>query len=131
MKNLLLLGVIFLSSNTALAHEILPYNYLQFGYAPVKYESGEISEEQRAQLNGCITFAKERQEDLKKSAEAMAAIYGQQSLQHDNFGVYLTNCLTNEKEGKDWEVYEKRDGAWKKVTPRFASRSFMKLDPEQ
>lgn len=122
------IALLLLCSATAFAQDP-PYVYQQFGYFPQTNEAGSLSEAQRAVLEDCVKFAKERGESSMKNAEKMAAIYGNQALQYDYFGVYLTGCLADEKDGKGWMVHEKKDGVWEKVRSRYATRTFMKLDP--
>ena len=119
-----------LFSTTAFAQEP-PYIYLQFGYTPPNLDVQGLSKNQQSELDGCIKLAKEGDEAFTKNAKKMAAIYGSQAMQYDNFGVYLTGCLADEKDGKGWTVQEKRSDTWEKVRSRFAARSFMKLDPSQ
>ena len=119
---------LLLCSATAFAQEP-PYVYQQFGYFPPTYEAGILSKDQKAVLDDCVKFAKERDESSKKTAEKMAVIYGNQALQYDYFGVYLTGCLADEQDGKGWTVQEKKSDAWEKVRSRYATRTFMKLDP--
>lgn len=122
------IALLLLCSATAFAQDP-PYVYQQFGYFPPTNEAESLSEDQKGELDDCVKFAKERGESSKKNAEKMAAIYGNQASQYDYFGVYLTGCLADEKDGKGWMVQEKKDGAWEKVRARYATRTFMKLDP--
>lgn len=122
------IALLLLCSTTALAQEP-PYIYQQFGYFPPTNEAGSLSEDQKAVLDDCIKLANEQSESSKKNAEKMAAIYGNQALQYDYFGVHLTGCLADEKDGKGWMVQEKKGEVWEKVRPRYATRTFMKLDP--
>ncbi|WP_156521230.1 hypothetical protein [Halothiobacillus diazotrophicus] len=119
-----------LISATAFAQEP-PYIYHQFGYSPQNAYAQGLSHTQQAELDNCIQFAKKRDEASKKNAEKMAAIYGNQVLQYDYFGVYITGCLADEKDGKGWSVQEKKGDQWERVRSRFAVRTFMKLDPTQ
>ena len=128
MKNAIAFLLVCSTTVTVFAQEP-PYVYQQFGYFPPTNEAGTLSEDQKAVLSDCVKLANERGESSKKSAEKMAAIYGNQALQYDYFGVYLTGCLADEKDGKGWVVQEKKGGVWEKVRPRYATRTFMKLDP--
>lgn len=122
------IALLLLCSATVFAQEP-PYVYQQFGYFPPANETGSLSEDQKAVLDDCVKLANERGESAKKNAGKMAAIYGDQALQFDYFGVYLTGCLADEKDGKGWGVQEKKGEVWEKVRPRYATRTFMKLDP--
>lgn len=122
------IALLLLYSATVSAQEP-PYIYQQFGYFPSANETGNLSEDQKAALDDCVKLANERSESAKKTAGKMAAIYGDQALQFDYFGVHLTGCLADEKDGKGWGVQEKKGEVWEKVTPRYAVRTFMKLDP--
>lgn len=108
-----------------------PYIYKEFGYSPPNIEFGQLHEEQRAVLDSCISFAKNRETSVRKNSERMAAIYGAQSRQYDYFGVYITGCLADEKDGKGWLVHQKAENDWRAVKPRYATRTFMQLDPNQ
>ena len=111
MKNTI--ALLLLCSANVFAQEP-PYVYQQFGYIPPTNEAGSLSENQKAALDECIKLANERSESSKKNTEKMAAIYGSQALQYDYFGVYLTGCLADEKDGKGWIVQEKRRMSGKK-----------------
>jgi hypothetical protein len=119
-----------LISTTAFAQEP-HYIYQQFGYSPQNADAQGLSRSQQAELDNCVKLAKDRDDSSKENAEKMAAIYGKQALQYDYFGVYLTGCLADEKDGKGWSVQEKKGDAWENVRSRFAIRTFMKLDPTQ
>lgn len=121
---------ISLFSATAFAQDP-PYIYQLFGYTPPNFDEKALSQSQQDELDGCTNFAKERDEVSRKDLKKMARIYGPQALQYDFFGIYLTGCLADEKSGKGWSVQEKRGELWEKVRSRFATRTFMKLDPTQ
>jgi hypothetical protein len=108
-----------------------PYIYKEFGYSPPNIELGQLNETQRAVLDSCVSFAKERETSARSNSGRMAAIYGTQARQYDYFGVYLTGCLTDEKDGKGWLVYQKTLNDWQAVKSRYATRTFMQLDPSQ
>jgi hypothetical protein len=128
LKNLVFFFLLF--SMKVFAQEP-PYIYQQFGYTPPNYDVQGLSQAQKSELDGCIKLAKEQEEYSKKNAEKMAAIYGMEVQQHDYFGVILTGCLADEKDGKGWIVQERKGDVWENVRSRFAARTFMKLDPTQ
>lgn len=103
--------------------------YQDFGYSPPAWSGGELTHHEQATLNGCIEQAKKSREALKKNASKLAAIYGTQIASYDTLGVYLTGCLADPQAGQGWSVLHKTGGAWKSVTSRFATRSFMKEAP--
>ncbi len=126
MKKFMVLFVLF--SSAALAQEPA-YVYQQFGYSPKQYEGNGLAKDQQSELDGCIKAARVEDESWKKNAEFVSTLYGKQALEGDHYGLVLTTCLGDEKHGKGWTVQEKNGDTWKNVTPYYASRVLMKLDP--
>ena len=121
---------LLLTPATVLADE-LPYVYRQFGFAPPQYSGGQLSDAQRSTLESCIKASRGEEEARRKAMGTLSAIYGQDMSQVDFFGVAITGCLADEKDGKGWTVQERRDDSWRPVRSRYAMRTFMKLDPNQ
>ena len=123
---------LFACSCSALAAEP-PYIYKQFGYSPSPSgEFGELSKAEQKVLDSCIDLARKNEREATKNHDQRAAIYGKSAPQWDYFGIYLTGCLADEKDGRGWFVYEKTTDEWRRVIKsRYAVRTFMGLDPTQ
>jgi hypothetical protein len=130
MKMLRIALAVLLVPATAWAEE-LPYAYRQFGFAPPQYSGGPLSDTERATLDSCIKQSRGEAESRRKAMGTMSTLYGQDMSQVDFFGVAVTGCLSDEKDGKGWTVQERRDDSWRPVRSRYAMRTFMKLDPNQ
>ncbi|MDR0529202.1 MAG: hypothetical protein LBG69_06305 [Zoogloeaceae bacterium] len=114
MKKVLLSLALLLPAIAALAQEP-PYIYKQFAFIPKQFVSGSLSAAQKADLDFCLQTARERQEQAKVNPSGMG----------DLFGVSMSECLTNDEQGKGWNMLEKTAAGWKPVPVHRAVRTLM------
>ena len=122
--------LISLVASTAFAQEPA-FTHGPIGFQPKGWDSAQLTETQKKDLDACLSDAAKNSEASKKDRAALDSLYGFKPGQMDYYGAALSGCLTDEKHGKGWIAVQRSGQLWEPVSSRYALRTFMGMDPSK